>query len=66
MLLGLFTTPFGTKLVKLKSGATEDQRAETQAGEPRVFGYKRDVPMSHSGNTLSEGARQVHLLGVIL
>lgn len=41
-------------------------RAETQAGEPRVFGHKRDVPMSHSGNTLHEGARQVHLLGVIL
>lgn len=66
MLLGLFTTPLGSKLVKLKSGATEDQEAETQAGEPRVFGHKRDVPMSHSGNTLREGARQVHLLGVIL
>lgn len=29
MLLGLFTTPLGSKLVKLKSGATEDQEAET-------------------------------------
>ncbi|KFY07745.1 hypothetical protein V492_06866 [Pseudogymnoascus sp. VKM F-4246] len=66
MLLGLFTTSFGTKLVKLKSGATEDQVAKTQAGEPRVFGHKRDVPMSHSGNTLREGARQVRQLGVIL
>ena len=66
MLLGLFTTSLGTKLVKLKSGAMEDQGAETQAGEPRVFGHKRGVSMSHSGNTLREGARQTHPLGVIL
>lgn len=56
----------GAKLVKLKSGASRVSRAETQAGEPRVFGHKRDVPMSHSGNTLREGARQVRQLGVIL
>lgn len=62
----LFTTSLGTKLVKLKSGAMEDQGPETQVGEPRVFGHKRDVSMSHSGNTLREGARQTHLLGVIL
>ena len=42
------------------------RRPKGRFEEPRVFGHKRGIPMSRSGNTPRRGARQVCPLGVIL